>query len=123
MPVPQQRPRFGRYRVYDPSASIKRGMKNIFTKRYPNFAPFLGAVYIYILYMFSPPNSWSKKKKKSAIGGEVSHISKPDLDNLDKLVLDACNGIFYKDDCQVCELFSKKIYAEESKTKILLGEK
>ena len=31
------------------------------------------------------------------------HIKKPDRDNLDKAVLDALTGIFWVDDCQVCE--------------------
>lgn len=36
---------------------------------------------------FSPPASWSKKKRDSAIG--TLHRSKPDRDNIDKAVLDA----------------------------------
>lgn len=33
----------------------------------------------------------------------IRHIKKPDRDNLDKAVLDALTGIFWIDDCQVCD--------------------
>lgn len=36
---------------------------------------------------FSPPVSWSKKKRDAAIG--TAHRQKPDRDNIDKAILDA----------------------------------
>jgi len=36
---------------------------------------------------FTPPKSWSKKKRANAIG--ELHRSKPDRDNIDKAILDA----------------------------------
>lgn len=39
------------------------------------------------LAVFSPPKSWSKKRRAAAIG--KLHRSKPDRDNLDKALLDA----------------------------------
>ena len=38
---------------------------------------------------------------------------KPDCDNIAKAVLDALNGLAYKDDSQVTELTVRKLYAEE----------
>lgn len=35
---------------------------------------------------------------------------KPDLDNYLKLILDALNGIFWRDDGQVCAITSAKVY-------------
>ena len=37
----------------------------------------------------------------------------PDVDNLAKLVMDALNGIAYRDDSQVAELRTLKIYGEQ----------
>lgn len=59
-------------------------------------------------FFFTVPKSWTKKKKEAA----KWHTSKPDLDNLEKGVKDALNGIVYKDDSQVCLLQSRKQYAE-----------
>ena len=36
----------------------------------------------------------------------------PDIDNLAKFVLDAMNGVFYKDDKQICQLHCSKNYTE-----------
>lgn len=50
------------------------------------------------------------KSKKNA----TWHVSKPDLDNLEKAVLDACNGIIWRDDSQVVKKQSSKAYAGNS---------
>lgn len=55
------------------------------------------------------PNSWSQKKKER-MNGSV-HISKPDVDNLIKGVFDSLNKIVWKDDNQVYEVHSKKVYS------------
>ena len=56
------------------------------------------------------PQSWSKARQKSAEIGQAVP-GKPDLDNVAKAVLDACNGIVYKDDAQVVRLTVDKRYA------------
>lgn len=65
------------------------------------------------LTFFMPiPVSWSKSKKESAIRGDVLPTTKPDIDNLAKCVLDALNGIAYRDDNQVVRLESSKFYGD-----------
>jgi Holliday junction resolvase RusA-like endonuclease len=39
-------------------------------------------------------------------------IVKPDIDNFVKAILDAANGVIYKDDAVICDLHVKKRYAE-----------
>jgi Holliday junction resolvase RusA-like endonuclease len=41
-------------------------------------------------------------------------LAKPDLDNIIKAVLDACNGVAFKDDAQVCGISAAKF--TETKT-------
>lgn len=41
------------------------------------------------------------------------HVSRPDLDNIIKAVLDSLNGIVFDDDSAVCELLATKEYGEE----------
>ena len=48
------------------------------------------------------------------------HTSKPDLDNLLKLVLDALKP--WVDDAQISRLETQKLYSQEGKTELLLVE-
>jgi len=41
------------------------------------------------------------------------HVSRPDLDNVIKAVLDSLNEIVFDDDSAVCELVATKEYGEE----------
>ena len=57
------------------------------------------------------PTSYSKKKRNDCIGQPYNH--KPDADNIAKAVLDALNGLAYKDDNQIVKLDVEKMYDEE----------
>jgi len=46
--------------------------------------------------------------------------TRPDIDNFDKLVFDALNGIFYKDDGQICAGIHVKLYAKVPRTEIYI---
>ena len=69
-----------------------------------------GAVRVSITAWFSPPASWSKKKRAAAMAGHIYPAVKPDADNLGKAFLDALNEIAYRDDKQVVECTIKKRY-------------
>lgn len=62
-----------------------------------------------ITFYMPIPTSWSTKKKERMNG--VVHKSKPDIDNLIKGCFDAFNKIVWKDDNQVYEVHSKKLYS------------
>lgn len=75
------------------------------------------------LEFFVPiPKSFSNKKRESAIAGETLPVTKPDIDNYEKLVLDALNGIVYEDDNQVVSLSSKKRYSDNPHTTVCVRE-
>ena len=48
---------------------------------------------------------------------------KPDLDNVVKAVLDALNGVVYRDDAQVVNLVATKRYATEPRVEVYVFEK
>jgi len=59
------------------------------------------------------PASWSQKKQRMALAGEIRPTTKPDADNVVKAVFDGCNGVLWRDDVQVCDLRVKKRYSAD----------
>lgn len=57
------------------------------------------------------PASWSQKKQRQALAGEVMPTTKPDVDNVVKAVFDGLNGVLWRDDVQVVSLRLRKRYA------------
>ena len=58
------------------------------------------------------PQSASKARKADMLEGRTYPSAKPDLDNVVKAVLDALNGVAYKDDARVVGLYSQKVYSD-----------
>lgn len=71
---------------------------------------------------YEVPKSASKAKKAMMLSGEVLPSRKPDIDNIAKVVLDALNGVAYRDDVQVVELLMRKQYSENPRLEICLEE-
>ena len=59
------------------------------------------------------PISVSKTRAEKMFHGEILPAKKPDVDNIGKVVLDALNGVAYKDDAQVCLLKVGKLYSHD----------
>ena len=57
---------------------------------------------------FSVPVSLSKKKRAALFG--QPYLGKPDADNIAKIIMDALNGLAYKDDTQIDVLTVEKRY-------------
>lgn len=118
-----------------PRASGRNGFVRMFTdKKTQNFeaavrlaaqqaqgsAPLLaGGVSMAIVAVFPVPASWSKKKQRAALAGEVLPTVKPDSDNLSKCK-DALNGVAWKDDAQVCVEMVWKVYGLKPGTTFLV---
>lgn len=84
--------------------------------------PFAGPVRMQIVAVYPPPASWPKRLHAALSEGVVYHTSKPDADNLAKLVGDALNEIAYQDDSQVAELIVRKRYGTPARTDITITE-
>jgi Holliday junction resolvase RusA-like endonuclease len=63
--------------------------------------------------------SWSRKKRQAALAGALHPTGKPDLDNCVKLLMDALNGILWRDDAQVTDIAVIKRYAEIAQTTLI----
>lgn len=59
---------------------------------------------LYLTFIFDRPQRLLNKP------GFHLHVVKPDCDNLAKAVQDACNGLLWHDDRQICKLVVEKRY-------------
>lgn len=65
-----------------------------------------------IYAFYSIPKSTSKKKQELMKSKDIRPTKKPDVDNIAKVVLDALNGVAYRDDTQITDLIVRKYYSE-----------
>lgn len=108
----KQRPRWGQGQTYTP-AKTRAYEKRIGDEyRIARGAFIDGPVSLTIEAAYAPPSSWSKKNRAAAIG--TWKETKPDLDNIVKLVKDALNGVAYVDDKLVTDLAASKVWGESN---------
>lgn len=128
-PIAKKRPRFfrrgafvGTYNAQETEES--RWMWTVNQQLPDGFKPITGPVKVFMEFAFPYPKSWSKKKRQT----HFWHAAKPDLDNLEKFVLDCLRDFVIADDAAVCKTESVKFWDEfnEPLTKIkieqLIGE-
>ena len=84
--------------------------------------PLLDSVPITIVVdcFLSVPKSWSKKKQALALAGRVRPVTKPDWDNLGKIVSDALNQVIYRDDSAIWCATVIKRYDAYPRTQVTL---
>jgi len=106
-PVSKGRPRFGRAKnggmvAYTPFKTRKyeQEVKSLFQIAMFGKAMLEGPVKVTITAYFN-------SKKKTGW-----HTSRPDLDNIIKVILDSMNGIVMEDDAAVAQIIASKQYAE-----------
>lgn len=79
--------------------------------------PLSGPVRVWVDSFLPIPKSWSKTKTEAAALGEVRPTSRPDLDNLVKLVVDAMTRAgYWRDDSQIVEMGARKFYSHKPRT-------
>ncbi len=124
-PVAKGRPRIGRSAngrpvAYTPAATRKYEVFVKLTAQHAMGAnPLLrGPLTVRMLILLSIPKSMSKKNRALALGDNLRPITRPDVDNYAKSILDALNGIVFKDDSQVVELRVEKRYTEKPRIEV-----
>lgn len=118
-PVAKGRPRFARVgagvRSYTPAktANYEQMVSLIARQAMRSKEPMQGALQATLHFGFPIPASWPRKTREAAAMGEIWPTTRIDLDNVTKAILDACNGIVYKDDAQIVRLHAVKQYVIE----------
>jgi len=91
----------------EPVHAFKAAVQLAFASTYTG-PPLTGPIVCAMSFVFPRPASMVWKKKPMP---QTCHTKKPDIDNLQKSVLDALNKLAFVDDSQVCAIHSFKDYA------------
>ena len=110
--------------VYTPTRTkdYETLVEQYFLLKYPRFKPFEGRVQVEINALFEVPKSTKKSDRELMLENKVNPTKKPDIDNIVKIILDAMNGIAFKDDTQITKLFVEKTYSTSESVKIKISE-
>lgn len=120
-PVAKKRARtfnnHGKIVTWDSQDKLKEGYKWQIRSQYRE-EPIRSPVALDIIFMMPIPKSTSKVKQRAMLNGTYHHIVKPDVDNLQKMIMDVLNKIVIHDDSQVVEVHAKKIYSSKPGTHV-----
>lgn len=101
-PGPDGKPvAFVRMHTPDDTRKAEARVRDAFKKAHPSHSPWTGAVQINFTAVFETPKSFNRALREAAARGDLYAIKKPDKDNIEKLIVDALNGIAWADDSQV----------------------
>jgi Holliday junction resolvase RusA-like endonuclease len=114
-PRGQGRPRFNRqigaYKSSEDKA-YERALCMAYWEKHSGKRPLEGPLTIKITAVFPIPKSKPKREQELMRSGEIKPTCKPDMDNIQKSVLDALNKVAFPDDKAVTWLIGKKVYGD-----------
>lgn len=114
-PVPKARPRVTRFgHTYTPQKTVNQENKIREAFLLEKWESTDEPLALRIRAFMPIPTNLSKSKRKLIFW----HSKRPDADNIAKLVMDALNGLAYKDDGQIAKLKIEKFYSENPRTEI-----
>ena len=120
VPVPKARARVGRHGTYTPRATVRAENTVRSCARLMGCESMSGALRVELVFIMPIPKAWSKVKTQKAVAGEIQHVTRPDVDNLCKLLLDGlADTVFAKgSDAQVAVLIAGKCYGLDPQTRV-----
>lgn len=127
-PVGKGRPRVttrgGFARAYTPrrTADYESSIVGAYNAQIASKYKLSGPIEANIKAFFKLPSSISKKEKNLLLSNTIKHTHKPDIDNIEKSVLDALNGYAYEDDSQIVKLSAEKFYSENPRVELYMKE-
>lgn len=120
-PTPKGRPRFNTRtgRAYTPTKTrdAEQSILAAYLVASAGRLPHDGAIEIELDAVFTPPTSWPKWKREAALAGEFPHTTRPDFDNLAKII-DGLNGRAWVDDSQIIHAVIRKAYGQTATTRV-----
>lgn len=111
-PVGKQRPRAANGHMYTPQKTKDYEQKVAWEWKRARGPKLDGPIRMRIVWHCRIPKSASKAKRAAMNSGQILPMTRPDLDNVCKSVMDALNGVAYHDDLQIVSLTAIRRYAE-----------
>jgi len=128
-PTAKKRPRHRVYKsgkqvTYTPreTVSTENLIALSFRQEHPGFELLQGALSLVVIAYMPIPKSWSQRNKDKALLEELFPTTKPEADNILKLVADALEGIVYHCDSQIVDCRLMKLYGERPRLEIELSK-
>src|ERR1700733_8022323 len=122
-PKPKMSVRIGKWGAYNPSAQGMKKIKDFIKERLTGHElPFLQGPLLLVVHFLMPLRKsllGAKRKKKHL----TAHTQRPEGDNLEKCLNDACSGILWKDDSQIVWLVRSKSWIGHPEGAIVLFAK
>lgn len=119
-PIAQKRHRTGRFSNYDPSAGDKADLVAAVQQQAPTPMITSAIILEITLYIERPRSHYGTGKNTAKLkdSAPIFVVTRPDIDNYAKFIMDALNGKFWKDDAQIIQLVITKRYSEIPGTQI-----
>jgi len=126
-PIAQARPRATRrgnkIMMYDPKESREyKEFVALIAKQHAPKNPYEGALQVAINIYRQIPKNTTKKNRALFLKGIKRPVSKADTSNYVKGIEDALNGIIYKDDSQIVDLYASKFYSENPRVEVTIKD-
>ena len=123
-PKGKGRPRFGKGHAYTPDVTenyesyIKLCCARAARTPFPPSSRIKMEIHAY----YGIPSSAPKYKRIAMANGDILPTKKPDIDNVAKIVCDALNGLAYKDDKQIVEMYVRKRYSGNPRVEVFMED-
>lgn len=122
-PKAKERPRHRGSIAYTPKATkdYERDVRYYY-ERECGKPPTDKPVMVELTFNFAIPASAKKADKEQMLLGKCPYVARPDLDNIEKAVMDALNGVAFRDDSQVVAKISLKRFWRNNSIMIRIDE-
>lgn len=109
-PQGKSRPRFSNGRAYTPRTTVDYEKRVAMAYREQDGVYHTEPVAVEVLAVYKIPKAMPKGRKAEIMAEAIPPTVKPDIDNIIKVVMDALNGVAYKDDAAVAFVTGAKMY-------------
>lgn len=123
-PIPKERPRAtktGRMITPKKTRTAEKAIGGLARAAMRGRNPMTCAIRLNIVFVFAIPSGWNKSTRNAALEGRVWHVTPADLDNMTKLVSDACNEVVWADDGQVAIITVGKRYGSPERSEVTIS--
>ena len=124
-PCAKGRPRFGRGKVYTPEATRNYEEWVAWHARVAMKGKELlrGPLSLRFKAVYPIPASWSQKRRAANLVKPEWKGTRPDIDNVEKALTDACNQTVFSDDGQIALLLDcMKVWGERPRVEVAFAE-